>query len=64
MSVLIACGLLTVVFATVLAVDGVLPRVPLEKAANFPFKGLPATNGAVLGFALVAMGVVVRWLPF
>ena len=44
-----------------LALDGVVP-IPLQKLAHFPFKGLPATNGVLLAFAILACSAVFSWI--
>ena len=44
-----------------LALDGVIP-IPLQKLAHFPFKGLPATNGVLLVFVVLACGVLFGWV--
>ena len=43
---------LTVVILA-LMLDGVISRAPLERLANFPFRGLPATNGVLFGILLL-----------
>ena len=44
-----------------LTLDGVIP-IPLQRLAHFPFKGLPATNGALLAFIILACSALVGWV--
>jgi len=43
-----------------LMLDGILSRAPLEKVADFPFKGAPATNGVTLACACGLVLLVAR----
>jgi hypothetical protein len=58
MSVLALFISVAIVLAIALSMDGVIPRWPLEKLTNFPFKGCPATNGTALGFALFTVAIL------
>ena len=55
-------GLAAFSFVIALSMDGAISRAPLQRLADFPFKGLPATNGATLVFVLIAVPVLVYWL--
>jgi hypothetical protein len=61
-SVLVVLSFAVLILAVALALDGKLPRAPLERLANWPFQGPPATNGALLVFAVLAIGIFAHWL--
>ena len=44
-----------------LMLDGAIP-IPLQKLPEFPLRGRPATNGALLGTAIVACVMIAAWL--
>ena len=61
MYVLIALSL-AIVLTLTLSTDGVLPRAPLARLADYPFKGLPSTNGMVFAMSLMVIAGLGVWL--
>jgi len=55
-------GLAAFGFLIALSMDGAISRSPLETLANFPFKGLPATNGVTFVFVVGTIAMLSHWL--
>jgi hypothetical protein len=63
MLILVVLGAAAFALIMALSLDGILPRAPLEKLVDFPFKGAPATNGVTLAFA-VELALLAAWVAF
>lgn len=62
LDIIVALGSVAMGLTYALSMDGVISRAPLEKLANFPFKGLPATNGMTLALGILVITLVAHWL--
>jgi hypothetical protein len=62
MFILALCVLAAMAICFALSLDGVISRRPLERLADFPFKGCPATNGVTLAFGICGVALLALYL--